>query len=265
MKFEYPHTISNGHGEEITFLRLIRDGEGEWLEIRNEVSPGAGPPMHVHHLQDESLTVVKGKIGAQVDGQPPVFYGVGETVLFKRGEVHRFWNAGDEMLVCEGWAKPAYNLEYFLTEIYKSVKANGGKAPGAFDGAYLLSKYGSEFDMIGIPGFVKKVIFPMTLFFGRLLGRHRKFEGCTRCVSMSPARDYPETYFLSSRFFSTSDLRSLIPSLNSFTPLPRPFMNSGIFFAPKSTSTTMPINRISWNPTPPRKRNICCIVRSVYV
>jgi quercetin dioxygenase-like cupin family protein len=177
MKFNYPHTINNGHGEELTFVRLVKNKDGDWLEVRNEVTPGSGPPMHVHHLQDECLTVVKGKIGIHVEGEHPVFYGVGETALFKRGVAHRFWNAGDEALVCEGWVKPAYNLEYFLTEIYESTRANGGKGPRAFDGAYLLSKYRSEFDMTGIPGFVKKVIFPVTLFFGKLRGKHRKFEG----------------------------------------------------------------------------------------
>ena len=177
MTFNYPHTIDNGSGEEITFVRLVRDKEGEWLEIRNRVSPGAGPPLHVHHLQDESLTVVQGNIGTHIEGHEPVFYGPGQTALFKRGEVHRFWNAGTDLLICEGWAKPACNLEYFLTEIYKSVKANGGEKPGEFDGAWLLTKYKTEFDMLGIPAFVKKVIFPAVLFFGKMKGKHRKFDG----------------------------------------------------------------------------------------
>jgi quercetin dioxygenase-like cupin family protein len=176
MKFEYPHTISNGHGEEITFVRLVKDTEGDWLEVRNQVTPGVGPPMHVHHLQDECLTVLKGKIGVEIEGKEPVFYGVGDTVLFKRGEIHRFWNAGNDVVVCEGWVKPAYNFEYFLTEIFSSTKENGGKAPRPFDGAYLLSKYRSEFDMASIPSFVKKVVFPVTLFVGKLMGKHRKFD-----------------------------------------------------------------------------------------
>jgi len=177
MKFTYPHTIDNGFGEEITFVQFIDDEAGGMVEIENRVHPGAGPPMHVHFLQDESLTVVQGKIGGQIAGQEPIFCGPGETVTFKRGEVHRFWNAGEDMLICRGWAKPAYNLEYFLTEIYRSVKANGGKGPTAFDGAYLLTKYKTEFDLKEIPTFVKKVIFPITLLLGKLQGKHRKFDG----------------------------------------------------------------------------------------
>ena len=177
MKFTYPHTVDNGSGEEITFLKFINNDKGGKLEVQNKVQPGAGPPMHVHFLQDESLTVVSGKIGAQIAGQPPFFCGPGETVTFKRGEVHRFWNAGEDILICKGWADPAYNLEYFLTEIYKSVKSNGGHRPSAFDSAYLLWKYKTEFDMTEIPPFAKAVIFPIIRFLGILAGKHKKFQG----------------------------------------------------------------------------------------
>jgi quercetin dioxygenase-like cupin family protein len=177
MKFNYPHTIDNGSGEELTFVRLIEDADGGMLEVENRVRPGAGPPMHVHFLQEESLTVVQGKMAAQILGQPPVFCGTGETLTFKRGEVHRFWNSGEEDLICRGWIKPAHNIEYFLTEIFRSIKVNGGKSPSKFDGAYLLSKYKTEFDLADVPTFVKKVIFPVTLFIGRVLGKYHKYEG----------------------------------------------------------------------------------------
>jgi quercetin dioxygenase-like cupin family protein len=177
MKFSYPHTINNGAGEELTFVQFINDNNGGRLEVHNRVQPGAGPPMHVHFLQDESLTVVSGKVGAQILGQPPFFAGPGETITFKKGEIHRFWNAGEDVLHCKGWAAPAYNLEYFLTEIYRSVKANGGHRPSTYDAAFLLKKYKSEFDMIGIPSFVRTVIFPIVRFLGALTGKYRKFEG----------------------------------------------------------------------------------------
>ena len=84
---------------------------------------------------------------AQVLGEEPVFYGPGEGAIFKAGVAHKFWNASSVPLICTGWVKPAHNLEYFLTEIYASMKNNGGKKPGAFDGAWLLDRYRSEFDI----------------------------------------------------------------------------------------------------------------------
>ena len=182
MKYTYPHTINNGGGEQITFVQFIDNAAGGTLEIENRVKPGSGPPMHVHFLQDESLTVIEGKIGAQVAGQEPTFHGPGETVTFTRGTPHRFWNAGEDILVCKGWASPAYNMEYFLTEIYRSIRENGGEKPSAFDGAYLQSKYKSEFDLTEIPLIVKKVIFPIVLAIGKLAGKHRKFDGGPEAV-----------------------------------------------------------------------------------
>ncbi len=174
--FTYPHTIENGAGEKLTFVRRATDASGEYLEVENLVQPNSGPPMHIHHRQSESLTVVKGKIGIQYLGGEEKFFGEGETITFNPGEAHRFWNAGNEPLVCKGSVRPVDNIEYFLTEIYKSTKENGGKKPGNFDGAYLLTKYKSEFDLCEVPTFVKKVIFPLTLFFGKLSGKHKKFR-----------------------------------------------------------------------------------------
>ena len=175
MKYSYPHTIDNGHGEELTFVKRINNENGGLLEVENKLQPGAGPPMHVHHLQDESLTVIQGKLGVQLAGQDPTYHIAGETITFKKGTAHRFWNAGQDILLCKGWVSPPHNLEYFLTEIYRSTKLNGAHRPSLFDGAYLQTKYKSEFDMLEIPAFVKKVIFPLVIMIGKVTGRHRRF------------------------------------------------------------------------------------------
>lgn len=173
---QLPHIISNIHGEKITFLRLtINDRGEEILELENEVAPKAGPPMHVHYKQDECLTITEGCMGYQMLGGEKKYAGQGDTVLFKAGEAHKFWNDGDGMLKCTGWATPPNSIIYFLTEIYKSTNENKGR-PGTFDAAYLLNRYKSEFDMQEIPAFVKKVIFPVALFLGKLQGKHKKFK-----------------------------------------------------------------------------------------
>ena len=181
-QFTYPHTIDNGAGEKLVFLRHVQDESGGYLEVENFVQPNSGPPMHVHLKQEESLTVVQGKIGVQVPGGKEEFFGEGDTVTFKAGEAHRFWNAGTDTLICKGYIKPADNIEYFLSEIFKSAKANGGDRPGQFDAAYLMTRYKSEFDMSEIPGFVKKVIFPVIVFFGKLFGKYRKFNDAPEAV-----------------------------------------------------------------------------------
>jgi uncharacterized cupin superfamily protein len=123
--YTYPHTIENGAGERLTFLRRVPGPAGDRLEVENLVTPGVGPPMHVHHFQEESLTVQQGRMAYQRPGEAEQFAGPGETVTFKPGDVHKFWNAGKDDLRCTGYIEPADNIEYFLSEIYASVKRTG--------------------------------------------------------------------------------------------------------------------------------------------
>ena len=168
---DYPRTIDNGAGELLTFSEPGPD----YQEARNVVSPRSGPPMHVHYLQEESLTVERGTMGWQREGGEEQIAHVGETVTFPPGDIHRFWNAGDDELVCSGHVRPPDNVEYFLTKVYESMRANGGKRPRMFDAAYLLTRYRSEFGMTEIPAPVQRFLFPVVLRVGKLRGLDKRF------------------------------------------------------------------------------------------
>ena len=187
-RYTYPHSIENGGGERLVFLRRVPSPDGDVLEGENFVQPGAGPPMHVHKLQSESLTVLQGRIGYQRPGEPERFGGPGETVTFKPGEGHRFWNAGTEELHCLGRIAPADNAEYFLTQLFESTKRNGGTRPDPFDIAFLISRYRSEFGVLEIPAAVQRVMFPMLLLIGRMLGKYRRYADAPEPVTAPAAR-----------------------------------------------------------------------------
>lgn len=172
----YPYTIENGSGEELTFLGVVPDQDGDRLEVESHARPGAGPPMHVHHLQEEAMTVVSGKLGFQIVGEPPRYAGPGETVVFAPGVGHRWWNAGTTELSLTGWAKPPHNVEYFLSALFDSTKRSGRHRPGLFDAAFLLTRYRSEMGMLAIPAVVQKVAFPLLLAIGTLLGKYDRFK-----------------------------------------------------------------------------------------
>jgi quercetin dioxygenase-like cupin family protein len=180
---DYPHTIDNGAGERLTFLGISSDDQGEYLEVRNSVSPGSGPPMHVHHLQEEAVTVQRGTMAWQLQGGEEHLAHTGESASFAPGQMHRFWNAGDEDLVCSGWVRPPHNIEYFLTQVYASTRANGGRRPRLFDVAYLLTRYRSEFAMADIPTPVLRLVFPVVSGVGRVLGMGRRFAGAPEPVT----------------------------------------------------------------------------------
>ncbi|GAB4033842.1 cupin domain-containing protein [Spirosoma jeollabukense] len=175
MTIVYPHTIQNCIGEKLTFIAVEPGPEGDKVLVENWVSPQSGPPMHTHFMQDESLTVVSGKLAYQIQGQEPQYAAVGDSVLFKRGVAHKFWNAGQEPLRCTGWIAPANSVVYYLSAIYAAQNKSGKAQPEAFDAAYLMSRYGREYDMAELPAFVKKVIIPITYWLGRVLRKYKHF------------------------------------------------------------------------------------------
>lgn len=176
MKITYPHTIENCIGEQLIFREILQEPDGDRVLVENFVQPGHGPVMHTHFKQDEMLEVVSGKLGYQLLGQEPKYAGPGESVLFKRGMPHRFWNAGEDVLNCTGWVKPANSIVYFLSALYAAQNKSGKSEPESFDGAWLMTRYASEYDLPGIPVIVKKGIMPMISFIGKLLGKYRKFR-----------------------------------------------------------------------------------------
>ncbi len=174
MNLSLPHTIENINGEKLTFLKITSKNGVDYLEVENEVQPNAGPPMHVHYSQDECLTVISGKMGYVVLGGETKYAEAGEIVLFKAGTAHKFWNAGNEVLYCKGYISDPQNVMYFLTNIFASANENGGR-PGIYDAAFLLTRYRSEFGLLEIPALVQKLLFPLVLLFGNLMGKHKKF------------------------------------------------------------------------------------------
>lgn len=179
----YPHTIENGGGERLTFLRRVEGERGPRLEVENVVKPGSGPPMHVHHYQEEALTVTQGRIGYQRLGEAAQFAGPGDSVTFKAGEAHRFWNAGTGDLRCTGYIEPADNVEYFLGAIFESAKQSGKERPDPFDSAFLLTRYKREFALLDIPAAVQRFVFPLQVALGRLLGRYVKYANAPEPVT----------------------------------------------------------------------------------
>ncbi len=176
MNYSLPHIIENHLGEKLIFKGILHEPDGEVLFGENFVQPGCGPPMHTHWLQDEGFKVLEGRIGYQIAGQQAQYANAGESVVFKRGVAHRFWNAGSEVLHCEGWLKPANTIQFFLSSIYAAQNKSGKAQPEFFDGAYLMTRYASEYDMSEIPVFVKKVVMPIAYRIGKLLNKYEHFK-----------------------------------------------------------------------------------------
>jgi quercetin dioxygenase-like cupin family protein len=174
MNLQFPYSFKNCAGETIIFHEPVKKAGGDRLVGENFVEPKCGSPTHVHWLQEKGLAVVKGKMGYQIQGQPEQFVTAGETVVFDKGTPHRFWNAGDEMLNCKAWVKPAHSNAYFMQAVYNAQNKSGKSEPELFDGAYLLTRYKSEYDILDIPAPVKKIVFPVVHFIGIVTCQHAR-------------------------------------------------------------------------------------------
>ena len=114
-------------------------------------------------------------MGVAISGEPDAeFVGPGESMTFAPGVEHRFWNAGEDDLAARRRGLPARQPRVLPHLVYASVKAHGGR-PGAFDGAFLLTRYRSEFAMTSIPAPVRRFVLPLQLFLGKLLRRYDDF------------------------------------------------------------------------------------------
>lgn len=163
------------NGEALTIIKSGKETNGEYTQFEGSDEPGFGPPLHVHFKQEEGLKVLKGVMEVEAGGKKFQLK-EGEETVFKKGEAHRFWNAGTERLYYSGYVKPSLNYEYFIEKVYASANENKDDKPGAFDAAFLLTRYKSEFDMLVIPRLVKLIVFPVLLFVGRITGKYKKYK-----------------------------------------------------------------------------------------
>src|SRR5947207_8904474 len=64
--------LKSGLGRDITFKVTGEDTGGAFDYFVVEVAPRGGPPLHVHHLQEEPIHVLKGKFKIRIGDE--IFY-----------------------------------------------------------------------------------------------------------------------------------------------------------------------------------------------
>ncbi|MFN8653648.1 MAG: cupin domain-containing protein [Gemmatimonadales bacterium] len=167
-------------------LRLVNRHTGEVLELTRHLEAGVpvlrlqgslpprqeGPPRHVHHLEDEEGRVTAGVLTAQVGGETLQFT-PGESVRLPRGVPHRWWNAGDEPLAFEGWARPVVDLDRYLQGVFEIMNAGPPGRPPLFYLAHLAVRHRRTQTVLLMPGPLQAAFFRVVVFVGTLLGRYR--------------------------------------------------------------------------------------------
>ena len=121
---DYPYTIDNGAGERLTFLSTGSDEQGDYLEGEDSVVTG----QQAHRCMSTTCRRRRsrsraGRWAGSDSGRRSTLARSGRDGQLWPGKAHRFWNAGDDELICTGYVRPPDNLEYFLTQIFASTKA----------------------------------------------------------------------------------------------------------------------------------------------
>jgi hypothetical protein len=175
-------------------MRRVRDAAGQIvLSIDGSLPPRAsGPPIHVHFHQREEGTVKAGSLGAQI-GKEKVVVTAGGTSVFPAGVVHTWWNAGDDLLEFSGQAIPAGDLDRYLQGVFAVLNANPTGRPSIFYLAHVLWRHRHTQSVTSPPPAVQRIVFPLILFVGRVLGKYRGTswpgspESCTGAPEVNAA------------------------------------------------------------------------------
>ncbi len=166
--------LENRRTGETLRMRRLRDSEGQTiLAIDGSLPPGtSGPPPHIHLQQREEGTVKAGTLGARIRKET-IRVASGGSAVFPAGVVHAWWNAGDDLLELSGQAVPAVDLDRYLQAIFAVLNASPSGRPSIFYLAHVLWRHRDTQLLVQPPPILQRILFPLILLVGRILGKYR--------------------------------------------------------------------------------------------
>jgi len=96
-------------------VAILLDGaatDQRYTIMESTLPPNAGPPPHVHHREDETISVLSGEITFFLGSSTRIMK-VGDFIFAPRGIPHHFKNTGTEDAVLLETASPA-GIELFF-------------------------------------------------------------------------------------------------------------------------------------------------------
>lgn len=87
--------LESGPGRDLVFKLTGDDTNGAFDYFTVEVAPKGGPPLHVHHSQEETIHVLKGRFRVRI-GEESFELDEGGFAHLPSGKPHAFLNLTDE-------------------------------------------------------------------------------------------------------------------------------------------------------------------------
>ena len=187
-----PLILENRHTGERLALRRVARGTEVWLELKGSLPAGRqGPPMHVHFAEDEEGRIKSGTLSAVIEGRE-LTARPGESTSIPKGAAHRWWNAGNEPLVFEGYARPVVDLDRYLQAVFDVMNAGPDGRPPLFYLAHVALRHRRTQAVLIMPKPIQAALFRVLVAIGSLLGRYRgdDWPGApSRCLGAPLATD----------------------------------------------------------------------------
>jgi len=184
--------LKNRHTGEALRLRRVRDNAGRIiLAIEGSLPPRmSGPPVHVHFHQREEGCVKAGTLGARV-GKEKIVVQAGGTAVFPAGVSHAWWNGGETLLELSGQSVPAVDLDQYLQALFAVLNASASGRPSIFYLVHVLWRHRRTQAVMTPPILIQRIIFPLVLVLGRMLGKYRgtSWPGCPQSCTGAPLMD----------------------------------------------------------------------------
>ncbi len=120
-----------GPGDRVTFLVTGADSGGACFIIEVMTPPGGGPPLHIHHFEEETFYLLQGTLTIQAAGRT-FQASPGDFIHIPRGTVHTFRNDGKvdaKFLVVISPAGPAGMQRFFEESFYPVTDRSAAPPP----------------------------------------------------------------------------------------------------------------------------------------
>jgi len=82
-----------GPGDQYTFLVTGAQSNGAYFIMEGIIPPGGGPPLHIHHREEECFYLLAGYLEITL-GEKKFNATTGAFIQIPRGTVHKFHNVG---------------------------------------------------------------------------------------------------------------------------------------------------------------------------
>lgn len=110
------------------------DTGGDFALFEVPAVPGAGPPLHMHHIENEYFFVLDGELDVQV-GKQVTRLKAGDSAYLPRMIPHTWQPSGNREVKFLSLAQPAGHLEAFLVELSK-LEQEGRLEPASIKGLF---------------------------------------------------------------------------------------------------------------------------------